>query len=144
MTVNQTRLVSEPKHSPAPWDLSEWADKQTIGVEHAELGDIADVVICRTDRQVDLANARLVQSAPDLALLLEAAIHFGLRWQADGYGSTTGHVYFAGRSYASRIGELGTPEMTPDLRLALQRARAAAYITTGVAIATYGLAEGGA
>lgn len=61
-------------HTPEPWLAYEFSNHPTVGVESDEFGDICDVVLCRRDRGVDIANAKLIRAAPKLLRACRAII----------------------------------------------------------------------
>jgi hypothetical protein len=71
------------------------------------------------------ANARLIAAAPDLALICWAMCVQDGRWEEWTPYDGSGEFIFAGLRYATRTDEFGCPKLTPALRAALTKARAA-------------------
>lgn len=70
----------------------------------------------------DAANARLIEAAPDHALICWAMCVQDATWEEWGSGNE-GEFCFAGLRYVTSRDEFGAPVLTPALRAALAKAR---------------------
>jgi hypothetical protein len=70
--------MNKPKHTPGPWDQSEFKEFKMIVVKHDYLNQLEVVLAISEDNDIGedemLANARLIAAAPELLEALEVCV----------------------------------------------------------------------
>lgn len=130
--------MSTTTHTPGPWTIRRHTGSQTIHIDAAN-GDptlkfakwrglasvYGSIDFPDKGRLVGMANARLIASAPDHALICWALINGIARWEPFGR-DPAGEFCIKGMRYATVIDEFGCPEMTPEMREAINEAKGGA------------------
>lgn len=116
------------KHTPGPWMADYWRYDITQNIRIRRLGERPEetvAVIIKSDDPVfeimNEANAQLIASAPDHALMLSVLATRKAHWvQWD--GGTQGEFCMDGLRLYTTLDEFGCPQMTEPIRAAIAKA----------------------
>jgi hypothetical protein len=102
-------------HTPGPWQFQYDADG-----DHAIFSGSKLLAVTTGDREIghdiDEANARLMASAPDHALIAAGLCSRVIRWE-----TKTNELCFDGLRYSTKLDEFGVPELYANLRAAIRK-----------------------
>lgn len=123
--------VEGSKHTPGPWAVLELRDTDRClvssnclpdGSERAAAEKNGGFMVAHTLGPQREANARLIATAPDHALVCWAMCVQDARWEE--WGAGKGEFCFAGLRHATTLDEFGAPVLTDHLRGLLAAAKA--------------------
>lgn len=117
--------MSETEFTPGPWDYERVLDPDDV--QRPWIGRLDEcrftAIACGNDQAEANANAALIASAPDHALVCWAMCIQDATWEEWTPFDGRGEFCFAGIRYCTKLDDFGAPVLTPALRAALTEAR---------------------